>query len=310
MVIPLFKQKQIDISPFRHLYPFESRYMLIDGHNYHYIDQGSGEPVIMIHGNPTWSFYFRNLIRSLSKDYRTIAMDHIGCGLSDKPHPKQYAYQLDQRIRDLEAFIDGLDLQNNINLVVHDWGGMIGVGYALKHIKRIKRLVLLNTAAFLPPEGTTVPIRLKLIRNVRPLAEVAVLGCNAFARAALFMAARKGLSPEVRSGLLAPYNCWSNRMATLKFVQDIPLHPSDPSYATVLKAQEHLHELGHLPILICWGMKDFVFTPPYLAEWRRRLPQARVCSFADAGHYVLEDAADKVIEKVNSFLRQTGDKIV
>ncbi len=260
----------------------------------------------MIHGNPTWSFYYRNLIQALAGRYRTIAMDHIGCGLSDKPHPKLYTYQLDQRIRDFEAFIDGLGLQDDITLVVHDWGGMIGVGYALKHVKRIKRLILLNTAAFFPPGKTTVPIRLKLIRNVKPLAELAVLGCNAFARGALFMATSKGLSPDVRSGLLAPYNGWSNRRATLKFVQDIPLNPSDPSYATVQKAQARLHRLAHLPMLICWGMRDFVFTPAYLTEWRRRFPQAQVVCIADAGHYVLEDAADEVIEKVSGFLHHTG----
>ena len=280
--------------------------MRINGLNYHYVDEGSGEPIIMIHGNPTWSFYYRNLIQSLSGDYRAIAMDHIGCGLSDKPHPNQYAYQLDQRIRDLEVFIDGLDLQDNITLVVHDWGGMIGVGYALKHIARIKRLVLLNTAAFLPPDGVAVPMRLKLIRNVKPLAEIAVLVCNAFARSAIFMASRKGLAPEVRSGLLAPYNCWPHRVATLKFVQDIPLRPSDSSYQTVQMAQENLHQLAHLPILICWGMKDFVFTSAYLAEWRRRFPQAQVLRIADAGHYVLEDATDEVIEKVGEFLIQTA----
>jgi len=278
--------------------------MRVNGFNYHYVDEGSGEPVIMIHGNPTWSFYFRNLILALSKDYRTIAMDHIGCGLSDKPHPDQYAYQLDQRVHDLEVFIDGLELQDNITLVVHDWGGMIGIGYALKCISRIKRLVLLNTAAFFPPDRTPVPIRLKLVRNVKPLAEIAVLGFNAFARGALFMASRKGLSSAVRSGFLAPYNCWSNRMATLKFVQDIPLRPSDPSYKTVNRAQETLHQLAHLPILICWGMRDFVFTPAYLAEWRRRFPQAQIFSFPDAGHYVLEDATDEVIEKVSGFLTQ------
>ena len=301
----MFKQKKIDLSPFRHLYPFESRYMHINGFKYHYVDEGSGEPIVMIHGNPTWSFYFRNLILSLSGKYRAIAMDHIGCGLSDKPPPNQYTYQLDQRIHDLEKFIDGLALQDDITLVVHDWGGMIGMGYALKRISRIKRLVLFNTAAFFPPTGTKVPIRLKLIRNVKPLAEIAVLGCNAFARGAVFMAARKGLSPAVRSGLLAPYNCWSNRMATLKFVQDIPLRPTDPSYNIVQKAQARLPELAHLPILICWGMKDFVFTPAYLAEWRRLFSQAQVYPIADAGHYVLEDAAEEVIDKVSGFLNQT-----
>jgi len=260
----------------------------------------------MIHGNPTWSFYFRNLILSLSKDYRTIAMDHIGCGLSDKPHPNQYAYQLDRRIQDLDAFIDGLDLQDNITLVLHDWGGMIGIGWALQHIRRIKRLVLLNTAAFLPPNGTRIPIRLKLIRNLKLLAEIAVLGGNAFALGAVYMATNKGLASPVRSGLLAPYNSWFNRMATLKFVQDIPLRPSDPSYITVQKTRDSLHQLAHLPVLICWGMRDFVFTPAYLLEWRRRLPQAQVFSFADAGHYILEDATEDVIEKVSGFLSNTG----
>jgi haloalkane dehalogenase len=280
--------------------------MRINGFKYHYVDEGSGEPIVMIHGNPTWSFYFRNLISSLSKDFRTIAVDHIGCGLSDKPHPNRYAYQLDQRIQDLEYFIDGLDLQDNITLLAHDWGGMIGVGYALKRIDCIKRLILMNTAAFFPPAGIRVPFRLKFIRNVKPLAEIAVLGGNAFAYGAVLMASRKGLAPAVRSGLLAPYNCWHNRIAILRFVQDIPLRPSDPSYATVQKAQESLHELVHLPILICWGMRDFVFTPAYLAEWRRRFPKAQVHRFADAGHYVLEDATDEVIEKVSEFLIQTA----
>jgi cis-3-alkyl-4-acyloxetan-2-one decarboxylase len=276
--------------------------MDIDGFQYHYVDEGAGAPVIMIHGNPTWSFYYRNLIRALAPSYRTIAMDHIGCGLSDKPPVEQYKYRLDQRIHDLEFFLSRLNLKEKITLILHDWGGMIGIAYALRHLKQIERIVLLNTAAFFPPNSGSLPLRLKLIRHVKPFARVAVLGCNAFARSALIMASIKGLSSDVRAGFLAPYNCWQNRMATLKFVEDIPVEPSDPSYATVFGVQEKLSQLKGLPMLICWGMKDFVFTPAYLDEWRRRFPRAQVVALADAGHYVLEDAADEVIKNISEFM--------
>lgn len=294
--------KPIDLSSFRHLYPFDSHFMDISGFKYHYVDEGAGSPVIMVHGNPTWSFYYRQLIQELSHQYRAIAVDHIGCGLSDKPPEDQYDYTLDRRISDLESFIQRLELNDKITLVLHDWGGVIGIAYALKHLDRMDKIILLNTAAFFPPQGRSLPLRLKLIRNVKPFAKVAVLGCNAFARSALFMATAKGLSDDVRSGLLAPYNCWQNRIATLKFVEDIPLKPTQPSYETVKAVQNELHRLRDIPMLICWGMKDFVFTKTYLAEWRHRFPDAHVHAFADAGHYVLEDAAESVIDDIRQFM--------
>ncbi|MBW1865667.1 MAG: alpha/beta fold hydrolase, partial [Deltaproteobacteria bacterium] len=200
-------RKPINISPFRHLYPFDSHFMDISGFKYHYVDEGAGSPVIMVHGNPTWSFYYRQLIQALSHQYRTIAVDHIGCGLSDKPTQDQYDYTLDCRINDLERFISRLELKDKITLVLHDWGGMIGIAYALRHLDRMDKIILLNTAAFFPPQGRPLPFRLKLIRHIKPFANVAVLGFNAFARSALFMATAKGLSGDVKSGLLAPYNC-------------------------------------------------------------------------------------------------------
>lgn len=276
--------------------------MDISGFKYHYVDEGAGSPVIMVHGNPTWSFYYRQLIQALSHQYRTIAVDHIGCGLSDKPTQDQYEYTLDRRINDLERFIRRLELKDKITLVLHDWGGMIGVAYALRHLDRMDKIILLNTAAFFPPQDRPLPFRLKLIRHVKPFANVAVLGFNAFARSALFMATAKGLPDDVRSGLLAPYNCRQNRIATLKFVEDIPLKPTDPSYGTVKKVQNELHRLRNLPMLICWGMKDFVFTKAYLDEWRHRFPDAHVHTFEDAGHYVLEDAAETVIDRIHKFM--------
>ena len=278
--------------------------MDLNGLNYHYLDEGRGEPIVMVHGNPTWSFYFRELVKALSKQYWTIVPDHIGCGLSDKPSPADYDYRLKSRVDNLESLLDFLKIRERITLIVHDWGGMIGMAYALRYPQKIGRLVVLNTAAFLLPANKRIPIRLWLIRNSGPLAALAVLGFNLFAVAALYMASRKGLSREVKKGLTAPYNCWNNRIATLKFVQDIPLNERDPSYGLVKHADDRLDKFAELPALICWGERDFVFDSDYLNEWRRRLPNAEVHCFPDAGHYVLEDAITEIVPLIRNFLNQ------
>jgi haloalkane dehalogenase len=298
------KRKPVDLTSFRHLYPFTSHYLDMNGLKYHYVDEGSGEPIVMVHGNPTWSFYFRELIKSLSSEYRAIVPDHIGCGLSDKPDSMEYDYRLKNRVDNLEALIENLDLEEKITLVLHDWGGMIGTAYALRHPEKISRLVIFNTAAFLPPDAKKIPIRLHLIRNSGPLAAIAVLGFNLFAVGALLMASHRGLSSEIKRGLVAPYNCWKNRIATLKFVQDIPLGANDPSYRLVKQADEHLYTLSKLPTLICWGEHDFVFDLDYLGEWQRRFPDAEVHRFPDAGHYVLEDVPEKIVPLITDFLKR------
>jgi len=296
------KNKPVDISPFRHLYPFKSHYMDLNGLKYHFVDEGSGDPIIMIHGNPTWSFYYRNLITALSPKFRTVAVDHIGCGLSDKPDIKTYDYRLKSRVNDIEALLDYLDLKEKLTLVVHDWGGIIGMAYAVKHPERVKRIIIMNTAAFFPPKNKKLPIRLSLIRNVCPFARLTVLGFNLFAYSALFMATKKGLSKDVKSGLIAPYNSWKNRLATLKFVQDIPLSEKDPSYSIVKHVDKNLHKLSGIPMMICWGSHDFVFDLSYLSEWQLRFPDAEVHTFSNAGHYVLEDEPDKIIVLIKKFL--------
>ncbi len=298
--------KTVDISQLRSLYPFQSRWFDINGLNCHYVDEGAGEPVVMVHGNPTWSFYFRELIKALSPAYRTIAVDHIGCGLSDKPPADQYGYRLKNRVDDLEKLIDHLDIPEKLTLVVHDWGGMIGLVYALRHIDRIGRLVITNTSGFLPPEGAPIPMRLRIIRNTGILGTFCVQGLNLFALSALFMASAGGLSKPVRTGLIAPYNTWENRIATLQFVRDIPLSSHDPGYDLVKYVDEHLHLLSEIPMLICWGERDFVFNGQYLNEWRRRFPKARSVCFPKAGHYLLEDEPRAVAAQCLQFLADTG----
>lgn len=283
------------------LYPFTSRYLDRDGLRYHYVDEGAGEPIVMLHGNPTWSFFYRNLILALRDRYRTIAPDHIGCGPSDKPGDDRYRYTLASRVDDVERLLEHLDVRDNITLVLHDWGGMIGMAYASRHPECIKRLVILNTAAFLLPASKKLPWSLWLCGKSW-LAPLLVRGLNAFCLGLVASCAERRLSDEVRSGYLAPYRSWHERIAVLRFVQDIPLRPGDEAYALVKSVQDGLDRFKDVPMLICWGEKDFVFDQHFLGEWRRRFPQAEVHAFPDAGHLVLEDAGSEITARIGDFL--------
>jgi len=294
----------MDEPAWRRLYPFESHYLDRHGLRYHYLDEGAGEPLVMLHGNPTWSFYFRELVLALRGAHRCIVPDHVGCGLSDKPGDDRYEYTLERRVEDFEALLDHLGLDCGVTLILHDWGGMVGMAAALRRPERIARLVLMNTAAFLLPRGAGVPRRLRLAHGWRPLASLLVRGLNLFVLGAARMATAMGLPRDVRAGLTAPYDSWANRIAVLRFVQDIPLAPSDRSYAIAKWTDDNLHRLASLPTLICWGLRDFVFTEPFLNEWRRRFPRADVHAFPDAGHYILEDAGERVVPLVRCFLER------
>jgi haloalkane dehalogenase len=284
--------------------PMAPHYLdLAGGVRCHYVDEGQGEPVVLLHGNPTWSFYFRDLIRGLRDEYRLVAPDHVGCGLSDKPGDAVYEYTLARRGSDLEALLEHLGLREDLTLVLHDWGGMIGMAYASRHPERVKRLVVLNTAAFRLPPGKPLPWSLWLCRNT-PLGPLLVRGLNAFSRAAVRWCSARPLPPEVRAAYLAPYDSWENRIAVLRFVQDIPLRPGDRSYELVRSAEEGLGRLRGVPMLICWGERDFVFDRHFLAEWQQRFPGAEVHPFPEAGHFVLEDVGPQVLALVRDFLKR------
>jgi pimeloyl-ACP methyl ester carboxylesterase len=285
------------------LYPFANHYLNLSGLRYHYLDEGRGDPVVMLHGNPTWSFYYRNLVLGLRDDYRTIVPDHIGCGLSDKPDDSRYEYSLRQRVTDLEVLLDHLELRAKLTLILHDWGGMIGMAFAHRHPGRIKRLIILNTAAFPLPAMKRLPWSLWWCR-LPLMGPLLVRGLNAFCRGALRYCVCKPLPAAVRKGYLAPYDSWRNRIAVLRFVQDIPLTPDDRSFALVQEVAAGLSRFVSLPMLICWGERDFVFDRHFLEEWRRRFPRAEVHLFPGAGHYVLEDAAPEVLPLIRAFLRR------
>ena len=288
-------------EPFASIYPFERRYFDVGGARMHYLDEGSGPPLLMVHGNPTWSFYYRNLVLALRDRYRVIVPDHVGCGLSDKPSDAEYDYTLERRVADLSALVDHLDLGESISLIVHDWGGMIGMGWAIERPERIARLVAMNTAAFHLPAGLSLPWSLRLCRS--PLGSFLVRGLNLFSRGAQKSCVRQHTFNDAeRSGYLDVYDNWANRIAVHRFVQDIPLVEGDRAFALVSRVEERLPEFASTPALIFWGAHDFVFNDDFLAEWRKRLPHAEVVRFADAGHYVLEDAFDEILPRVTDFL--------
>ena len=285
-------------------YPFASHFLDLGGIRYHYLDEGSGEPIVMLHGNPTWSYFYRRLVPALRDAYRVIVPDHLGCGLSDKPDDSQYTYTLSRRVKDFQALLHHLRIERDLTLVLHDWGGIIGLAYAMRRPERIKRLIILNTAAFHLPQGKRLPWSLRLFRNPL-LGPFLVRGLNAFCRgAAKHCCTRRPMPPEVRQAYLAPYDSWKHRIAILRFAQDIPLQPGDGCYELVSEIQRNLTRFREVPMLICWGEKDFVFDKDFLAEWMRHFPQAEVHRFPDAGHYVLEDASEEIIPLVKSFLQR------
>lgn len=276
------------------LYPFASHFFEVPGGRMHYLDEGSGPPIVMVHGNPTWSFYYRDLVKDLRDRFRVVVPDHVGCGLSDKPSDELYPYTLRRRVEDLEALLEHLGIARDITLVVHDWGGMIGFAYATRHPDRIRRLVVLNTAAFHLPKGKRFPWQLGLVRNT-PFGSVLVRGLNAFCKGTVrYGCTRSAMPSAVKQGYLAPYDSWEHRIAVLRFVQDIPLRAGDVGYELVSEVEANLDRLAGVPMMICWGERDFVFDGDFLREWERRFPKAEVHRFADAGHLVLEDAGSEI----------------
>ncbi|MDX2481759.1 MAG: alpha/beta fold hydrolase [Desulfuromusa sp.] len=293
----------LDSALFKSEYPFKNNYFDLNGLKYHYLDEGKGDPVVMLHGNPSWSFYYRHLVRELRGNYRLIVPDHIGCGLSDKPADSQYSYTLEQRVDDLDVLLQNLKLKKKITLVLHDWGGMIGMAWAIRHPERIARLVILNTAAFHLPTTKKFPLALKICRDTQ-LGVFLVQGFNLFARGAAWVGCqRKRMSAELRKMYCSPYDNWQHRVATLRFVQDIPLKKTDPGYDLISQVENGLSSFAEIPICICWGEKDFVFDRNFLTEWQKHFPAAEVHSFADCGHYILEDARDEVLPIIRNFLQ-------
>ena len=269
----------------------------------HFLDEGPRDApiVLMVHGNPTWSFYYRNLVLALRDRYRCIVPDHIGCGLSDKPADDRYNYTLERRISDLGALMDHIQPETTINMIVHDWGGMIGFGWAVERSEIIGTMIIGNTAAFPLPPDKKLPAALWLVRNTK-LGALLVQGMNAFSGMAARVAFKKPVSARVRKAYTGPYDSWDNRIATLRFVQDIPLDTNDPGYSIVQMTESRLPEFAGKPCMLVWGGKDFVFDHHFLRQWERIFPHARVLEYPDCGHYIFEDGGPLLVKAISDFM--------
>lgn len=280
------------------LYPFESCWLDTPEGRLHYVDEGPRDaPVLVcVHGNPTWSFYWRAFIDHFRRDHRVLALDHMGCGLSDKPQ-SGFDYRLASHVHNLRQLLDATGVEK-ASFAVHDWGGAIGMGVATAQPERVERLIVTNTAAF---RSERIPASIASVR-IPGFGALAVRGFNAFAQAAVLRATEKGLAPVVKKGLLLPYNSWAHRIATLRFVEDIPMKPSHPSWPTLVGIEEGLVRLRDKAMLLVWGDADWCFGPWFRKEWMRRFPEARVHALPEAGHYVLEDAPESVLDVSRAFL--------
>ena len=292
------------ISPVFPDYPFTpNRFTPRPGLSLSYLDEGprDGEVVVMLHGNPSWSFYWRHLVLGLRDRYRCIVPDHIGMGLSDKPGDDRYPYTLQSRVHDLTALLDHLGITGPVTLAVHDWGGMVGFGWALTHMPQVKRLVILNTAAFPLPAAKPMPWQLSLGRDSR-VGGFLIRAFNLFARGAAWLGTERRLPAAVRRAYITPYRGWTNAISTLRFMQDIPLREGDPAWALGEAAGRALPRYADRPAFLGWGLKDFVFDRHFLEGFRRALPNAEVHAFEDANHYVLEDKHEVLVPAVRAFL--------
>ena len=259
-----------------------------------YVEAGEGPPVLFVHGNPTWSWMWRRPMDRLSGSHRCVAVDHVGMGRSDKP--QRYPYRLDRHAENLLALVRRLDL-NDITLVVHDWGGPIGLLAAVREPGRFSRLVISNTAAF---RSDRMPWQIGLARS--PVGSLLVRGPNLFVRGLM----RQGvvdpanITAEARRGYVWPYPNWADRVALHRFVKDVPTDPSHPSWPHLLEVEEGLASLKDKPALLPWGVEDWCFGRPFLKEFQQRMPWAETVELP-AGHLLIEDAPDAYCAAVADF---------
>jgi len=281
-------------------FPFEPRFLDLGEIRLHYVDEGPADaaPLLFAHGNPTWSYLWRRPIAELSsRGHRCVAFDHMGFGRSDKP-PQLSAYSLQRHVDNALALIDALDL-SDVTLVAHDWGGPIGLGALLERSDRLTGLVLMNTWAwelpsFLPP----------FLREFRTegLGEILALGGNLFVESIPGGMRRRDADPLMMEAYRAPFPDYWSRAGTLAFQRDIPLTERDRSAPLMASIHERLPDVA-VPVLLVWGMRDPVFQPVFLEQWRELFPAAGTVELTDASHFVVEDRPDAVTDAIGGFLR-------
>jgi haloalkane dehalogenase len=292
----------IDIrdETFNGTFPFMPRYFEINGFPMHFVDEGIGEPLVLLHGDPTWGYLYRKFIPKLSQRRRCIVPDHMGMGKSGISR-EFYPFRLKQHIANLEGLLVHLDL-HNITLMLHDWGGPVGLGFATRHPDRIKRLILMNTWAFAQWPGGPLPKLLELIRSDR--GEKFVLEKNGYLDSALMgtMHHPENLTKDIMDAYRAPFPTRESRLALLSWSRDIPMSERDFFYGEMKWIEDGLRQFERLPTLLLWGMKDPVLTKSVLRAWQRKFPHADTREIDAASHFLQEDAPEIILDYTEEFL--------
>jgi pimeloyl-ACP methyl ester carboxylesterase len=286
---------------FGRTWPFEPRWLETDGVHIHYVDEGprDGDPVLMLHGVPTWSYLYRRFIPPLaSAGFRAIAYDQLGFGRSDKPDSPD-EYSIERWAFHLEALINALGLER-VTLVMHDWGGPVALRWAVDNAGRVKRLVLFNTHTGAVDEGA-VPAPYALLR-APVLGDVLTRGVNAFGLALLYAS---NLDANAKAAYAKPHSGWRSRSALAAAPRLLPFDEGNPSRPVVERTVQGLGRLYAKPKLFLWGMRDPVLRPSILENLRGQLGQADVRKLENASHFVQEDEPDKCVELLLEFLERT-----
>ncbi|MCB8944442.1 MAG: alpha/beta fold hydrolase [Ardenticatenaceae bacterium] len=275
-------------------YPFAPQQFRLPMGQMSYVDVGDGEPIVMVHGNPVWSFVYRHLIKQLHGRYRCLAMDHIGFGLSDKPY--HWSYRPQDHAANLQTFLDALELQD-ITLVVQDWGGPIGLSYAINNPAQVKRLVILNT--WLWPVNDDWYYRAFSGFVGGAIGRFLIRRFNFFARSVVRTAYgdKRRLTPHLHAHYLAALPTPESRKGSWVFPHEI-IGSTD----WLAQLWQKRANLADKPTLLAWGMKDIAFREKELRRWQTLFPQAAVTRFADAGHYVQDEKGPEVAALIETFM--------
>ena len=291
-------------------FPFAPHYSTAPGFRMHYVDEGSGEPIILIHGEPTWSYLYRSFIPPLSKHFRVIAPDHMGFGKSESPPGA--VYSLDRHARNLESLIEELDLRD-ITLVMQDWGGPIGAVIASRHPERMKRFVAMNTVF-----GTDRNVRedkltpwfaaIKAMEDAGQLE--AVLGNLRYLAGGIMMMLGLQRREVVTDTWLRAYAAPFPTVEECRGAIEVPLDGLhlERIRETLVGALPGLFKLGQagVPAMMIEGMQDHAIWPHVaIAGFRAFFPHGEVHEVPGAGHFIQEDAPEIVVPLIEEFCLAT-----
>ena len=273
-------------------YPFAPHWLEVDGLRMHYLDEGEGDPVLLLHGEPTWSFLWRKLIPPLAARARVIAPDLIGFGRSDKPTEIGW-YSYDRHVASVERLVLELGLER-LTVVVHDWGGPIGLRLAVEHAPRVDRLVILDTgiAADEPPSETWLRFR-AVVREVGGALDIGRL---------VEAGTAQGLADDVRDAYDAPFPSPESKAGALAFPELAPTEPEHPSTAALSRVRDALVSWDK-PALVVWGADDAVLPARVAQLFVDTIPGARGPELiAGASHFLQEDRPADVAARILEFL--------